>query len=93
MQHVNLDEFPAPCPRPNGAPKALENIRVIDFAHFIAGAYATTLLADLGADVIKVEAPGRGDEFRHYPPIRPEWSDSGAPFYGRTVTSVVSPSI
>ncbi|GAA5232343.1 CoA transferase [Verticiella sediminum] len=80
MQAGSLDEFPPLRPRPPGAPKALEGIRVIDFAHFIAGAYATTLLADLGADVIKVEAPGRGDEFRYYPPVPPEWPDSGAPY-------------
>ncbi len=42
---------------------ALENIRVVDLSSYIAGAFGPTFLADLGADVIKVEAPS-GDPFR-----------------------------
>jgi crotonobetainyl-CoA:carnitine CoA-transferase CaiB-like acyl-CoA transferase len=77
---MNLDEFPAYKPRPAGAPVALEGVRVIEFAHFIAGPFAGTLLANFGADVIKVEAPGRGDEFRYYPPGPPQLPDQGAPY-------------
>ena len=40
-------------------PKPLAGIRVIELANFIAGPLAGTLLADMGADVIKVEPPGR----------------------------------
>ena len=43
---------------------ALEGIRVIEFASYVSGPYAGMLLADFGADVIKVEAPGKGDPFR-----------------------------
>ena len=43
---------------------ALEGIRVIEFANYVSGPYAGMLLADFGADVIKVEAPGKGDPFR-----------------------------
>src|ERR1700691_3265438 len=44
----------------------LEGIRVADFTHIMAGPYATHLLRLLGAEVIKVEAPGRGDAMRDY---------------------------
>jgi len=43
---------------------ALEGIRVVEFANYVSGPYAGMLLADFGADVIKVEAPGKGDPFR-----------------------------
>ena len=42
----------------------LSGIRVIDSASFIAGPVATTIMADLGADVIKIEPPD-GDPYRH----------------------------
>lgn len=44
----------------------LEGIRIADFSHIMAGPYATHLLRLLGAEVIKVEAPGRGDAMRYY---------------------------
>ncbi|OWT63574.1 CaiB/BaiF CoA transferase family protein [Candidimonas nitroreducens] len=73
-------EFPAYRPRPSAAPVALEGIRVVDFTHFIAGPLATMFLADMGADVVKIEAPERGDELRYYPPAVPGLEAQGGPF-------------
>lgn len=48
----------------------LEGIRVLDFTRVLAGPAASLALADLGAEVIKVEPPGSGDETRTFPPFR-----------------------
>ncbi|MFZ2869338.1 CaiB/BaiF CoA transferase family protein [Zavarzinia sp.] len=47
----------------------LSGIRILDFTRVLSGPYCTALLADLGADVVKVEAP-QGDDYRHVAPFR-----------------------
>ena len=51
---------------------ALDDVKVLDLSHALAGPFASTLLGDFGADVVKVEPPGHGD-------ISRAW---GPPFYG-----------
>ena len=53
-------------PDPTGGPSALEGLRVIETASFIAGPYCAAQLAEFGATVIKVELPGSGDALRAF---------------------------
>src|ERR1700691_3337489 len=57
--------------------KPLRGIRVIDLSRVLAGPFCAMNLADLGAEVIKVEMPGRGDDSRGYAPLHPNSTASG----------------
>ena len=52
--------------------RLLEGIKIIDMSRILAGPWATQLLADYGADVIKIEKPSKGDDTRHW---GPPWLD------------------
>lgn len=49
---------------------ALENLTVLDLTRVLAGPFCTMMLADMGANVIKIEVPTGGDDTRTYPPFR-----------------------
>ena len=53
---------------PDPAPKPLAGLRVVELARVLAGPWCGQLLADLGADVVKVERPGAGDDTRAWGP-------------------------
>ena len=59
------------------APAPLDGLLVADFSRVLAGPYATMLLGDLGADVVKVERPGGGDDTRAW---GPPWRDGEATY-------------
>ncbi|MEO6123960.1 MAG: CoA transferase [Ilumatobacteraceae bacterium] len=80
MDHAQLNsarqkhplDLPAPTPGP------LSGLLVADFSRVLAGPYAAMTLGDLGADVIKVERPGSGDDTRTW---GPPWVDGVSTYY------------
>lgn len=68
----------------DGSEPPLHGIRVLELARILAGPWAGQLLADLGAEVIKIERPGMGDDTRHWGPPFVRGADGaelGAAFY------------
>ncbi|BAM88137.1 putative formyl-coenzyme A transferase [Bradyrhizobium oligotrophicum S58] len=77
MTTTGRPQLPPPRLRVPGAPSPLQGLRVIDFSHFIAGPMCTLFLADMGADVIKIENAANGDDFRRF---QPHLGGEGVPF-------------
>jgi crotonobetainyl-CoA:carnitine CoA-transferase CaiB-like acyl-CoA transferase len=65
MQDKMINDAPA-----SSRKGPLSGIKVLDFSRILSGPYASMVLADLGADVIKVEPIGTGDETRNFPPFQ-----------------------
>lgn len=59
--------------------RPLEGVTVVELSENVAGPYAGEILAQLGADVVKVERPGHGDDTRQWGP--PSWEDDGVMFH------------
>ena len=65
--------------------KALSDLLVLDFTHVLSGPYATMLLADLGAQIVKIEPPGEGESTRKLLAKDPEHSVAGMGAYFLTL--------
>lgn len=66
----------------------LHGVRVLEFGQVAAGPFAGSLLADLGADVVKVERPDGGDGMREWPPLIPGRQEMGGLTYSGNFASL-----
>jgi formyl-CoA transferase len=57
-----------PCSPGNSMPQALADLKILDLSRVLAMPYCSMMLGDLGAEIIRVERPGIGDETRHWGP-------------------------
>ncbi len=71
-------QIPPYRPAAEPQPKALAGVRIVDFSRVLAGPFATQILGDLGADIIKIEQVGTGDDTRY---LLPEPNLGGESFF------------
>jgi formyl-CoA transferase len=67
-----------PCRPENGMPQALADLKILDLSRVLAMPYCSMMLGDLGAEIIRVERPGVGDETRHW---GPPWAGELSAYY------------
>ena len=65
---------------PNSSQGPLDGVRAIELGQIAAGPFTGSLLADLGADVVKIERPDGGDGMRSWPPLSDCAPTAGAPY-------------
>ncbi|MEO8016455.1 MAG: CoA transferase [Pseudomonadota bacterium] len=75
-------------PTPTSAPGALADLRVLELGTLIAGPFCGQLLGDMGAEVIKIEAPGQGDPMRHWGPQKRGEASVWWPVIGRNKKAI-----
>jgi len=80
FDNAGIAELPINETAASDQPSVLDGLKIIDFSHFLAGPLATMLLADFGADVFKIEPPGKGEDFRYYPPHDAEMPAQGGAY-------------
>ena len=68
--------------------KALGDVRVLDFTQYLSGPHGTSILCELGAEVIKVERPGTGEPERKAAPMTPKGESYQFMAYNRGKKSV-----
>jgi formyl-CoA transferase len=73
---------------PASAPGALSDLRVLELGTLIAGPFCGQLLGDMGAEVIKIEAPGQGDPMRHWGPQKRGTPSVWWPVIGRNKKAI-----
>jgi formyl-CoA transferase len=73
---------------PAANPGALSDLRVLELGTLIAGPFCGQLLGDMGAEVVKIEAPGQGDPMRHWGPQPRERPSVWWPVIGRNKKSI-----